>query len=114
MLEALQGDGTMEVSAELHTLTPMQMNLARDFNKSCSLEALERSEKRPSARMQAGKTSPAWGNAIPAHSRSDEIDSLMDRMGEMDMEKMVSSFRGSCRDLLQKIHLDHLIQDSEG
>jgi hypothetical protein len=34
-------------------------------------------------------------------------------MEEMDVEELVSSFRVNCKDMLKKIHLDHLIQEKD-
>ncbi|NLZ29190.1 MAG: hypothetical protein GX885_00305 [Methanomicrobiales archaeon] len=46
-------------------------------------------------------------------SGADELEMLLQNMGEMDIEQLVSSFRVNCKDMLKKIHLDHLIQDRD-
>ncbi len=51
--------------------------------------------------------------AEASQSGSDEIDTLVHNMEEMDVEQLVSSFRVNCKDMLQRIHLDHLIQDKD-
>ncbi len=51
--------------------------------------------------------------AEASQSGNDEVDTLVQNMEEMDVEKLVSSFRVNCKDMLQKIHLDHLIQDKD-
>jgi hypothetical protein len=48
-----------------------------------------------------------------SRSGSDEIDTLVQNMEEMDVDQLVSSFRVNCKDMLRRIHLDHLIQDKE-
>lgn len=44
---------------------------------------------------------------------SDEIDTLVQNMEDMDVDQLISSFRVNCKDMLRRIHLDHLIQDKE-
>ncbi|WP_292728379.1 hypothetical protein [Methanoculleus sp.] len=51
--------------------------------------------------------------AEASQSGSDEIDTLVQNMEEMDVDQLVSSFRVNCKDMLRRIHLDHLIQDKE-
>ncbi|HQD26018.1 MAG: hypothetical protein GX186_01865 [Methanoculleus thermophilus] len=44
---------------------------------------------------------------------SDEISMLMQDMESLDIDQLVSDFRVNCKDILRKIHLDHLIQDKD-
>ncbi|HOI57587.1 hypothetical protein DSECCO2_435580 [anaerobic digester metagenome] len=44
---------------------------------------------------------------------SDEIDTLVRNMEDMDVEQLVNDFRVNCKDMLRRIHLDHLIQDED-
>jgi len=56
---------------------------------------------------------PAEEAAEASQSGGDELDTLVQNMEEMDVEQLVSSFKVNCKDMLKKIHLDHLIQDKE-
>jgi len=38
---------------------------------------------------------------------------LMQDMESLDIDQLVSDFRVNCKDILRKIHLDHLIQDKD-
>ncbi|WP_292521164.1 hypothetical protein [Methanoculleus sp.] len=56
---------------------------------------------------------PIQETAAAPPSGNGEIDTLMRNMEEMDVEQLVSSFRVNCKDMLRRIHLDHLIQDGD-
>jgi len=56
---------------------------------------------------------PVQETAAAPPSGNDEIDTLIRNMEEMDVEQLVSSFRVNCKDMLRRIHLDHLIQDED-
>lgn len=56
---------------------------------------------------------PVQEAAATPPSGSDDIEMLIRNMEEMDIEQLVSSFRVNCKDMLRKIHLDHLIQDGD-
>ena len=56
---------------------------------------------------------PVEETAEASQSGSDEIDTLVQNMEEMDVDQLISSFRVNCKDMLRRIHLDHLIQDKE-
>ena len=43
----------------------------------------------------------------------DELEMLLQNMEGMDIEHLVNSFRVNCKDMLKKIHLDHLIQERD-
>jgi len=50
------------------------------------------------------------GDAAPD---GDDVNMLVERMEKMDVETIISSFRGNCKDMLRRMQLDHLIQDIE-
>ncbi len=56
---------------------------------------------------------PVRETAAAPPSGDDEINTLIRNMEEMDVEELVSSFRVNCKDMLKKIHLDHLIQEKD-
>jgi hypothetical protein len=56
---------------------------------------------------------PMQETAEASQSGDDEIEMLVQKMDEMDVEQLVSSFRINCKDMLRNIHLDHLIQDKD-
>ncbi|UYU18369.1 MULTISPECIES: hypothetical protein [Methanoculleus] len=56
---------------------------------------------------------PAQETAEASQPGGDEIDTLVQNMEEMDVEQLVGSFKVNCKDMLKKIHLDHLIKDQE-
>ncbi|MFA7073380.1 MAG: hypothetical protein WC138_12850 [Methanoculleus sp.] len=142
-LEMIQGGEESEAAAELNLLTPDQIQLALEFNqafaagnqKDPSPGKAAPGGAKPSA--GPGKTAatsvpkrrpepPAERHRIPMlgvkpvrettaapPSGDDEINMLIRNMEEMDVEQLVSSFRVNCKDMLKKIHLDHLIQEKD-
>jgi len=56
---------------------------------------------------------PAQEMAETSQSEGDEIDTLIQNMEEINIEHLVSSFRTNCKEMLKKIHLDHLIKENE-
>jgi len=56
---------------------------------------------------------PAHEMAETSQSEGDEIDTLIQNMEEINIEHLVSSFRTNCKEMLKKIHLDHLIKENE-
>ena len=137
----LQGEET-EVAAELNILTPEQVRLALEFNSPFSTGDTDTGrQKRPaSGKTSPGGTRKANEASLPKHrpeqtaelhripvpgvkpvqktveasqSGNNEVDTLVRNMEEMDVEQLVSSFRVNCKDVLRRIHLDHLIQDED-
>ncbi len=60
--------------------------------------------------MPGVKRVQATGASQPG---SDEIDTLIQNMENMDVDQLVNDFRVNCKDILRRIHLDHLIQDED-
>jgi hypothetical protein len=65
------------------------------------------------------KTHPPQGNAGQpdraariAQGQQEEVDTLVQMIEAMDIETLNSSFRTDCKELLRRIDLEHLIQDS--
>jgi len=58
-------------------------------------------------------TRPVQEMGVASPSGNDEIDMLIQNMEKMNIEQLVSTFRVNCKDMLRKIHLDHLIQDGD-
>lgn len=56
---------------------------------------------------------PAQEAAETSQPEGDEIDTLLRNMEEINIEHLVSNFRTNCKEMLKKIHLDHLIKDNE-
>jgi len=142
-LEIVQGGEEIEAAAELNLLTPDQIQLALEFNPlfvTGNQKALSPGKAAPgdvkssAGSRKTGVTSvpkrrpepPAERHRIPMPgvkpvqetaaappSGDDEIDTLIRNMEEMDVEELISSFRVNCKDMLKKIHLDHLIQDKD-
>lgn len=145
--EVLKG-GESEAAAELNLLTPEQIRLALEFNRSFTTGNPDtEKQRRPSPSRAAsgggkppivpkatGAASvpkrrpepPAEAHRIPMPgvkpvqettaappSGSEEIDTLVRNMEEMGVEQLVGNFRVNCKDMLRKIHLDHLIQDKD-
>jgi hypothetical protein len=48
-----------------------------------------------------------------SQSGKDEFNALVQNMEEIDIEQLVGSFKVNCKDILKKIHLDHLIKDKD-
>jgi hypothetical protein len=67
----------------------------------------------PGARGIMPRAKPEPAVADPALSDHEDIDALIQSMESMDVEQLVSSFRVNCKDVLKRIHLDHLIQDGD-
>ncbi|MBT0732313.1 DUF4388 domain-containing protein [Methanoculleus bourgensis] len=142
-LEKIHDGEEGEAAAELNLLTPDQIQLALEFNQSFAIGNQTDSSPRKAASGGAkpsagpGKTGatsvqkrrpepPAERHRIPMPgvkpvretaaappSGDDEINTLIRNMEEMDVEELVSSFRVNCKDMLKKIHLDHLIQEKD-
>jgi len=55
---------------------------------------------------------PVQAAGVP-QSGNDEIDTLIQNMEDMDVDQLVNDFRVNCKDILRRIHLDHLIQDQD-
>ncbi|MCM2466762.1 hypothetical protein [Methanoculleus oceani] len=142
VLDAVLKGEEDEAAAELNLLTPDQVQLALEFNRPFATGELDAGRQgRPSSgKAASGGTKKAGGASLPKHrpeptaevhripmpgvkpvqktppasqSESDEVDTLVQNMEEMDVEQLVSSFRVNCKDMLRRIHLDHLIQDKD-
>ncbi|MDN7023493.1 hypothetical protein FGU65_01015 [Methanoculleus sp. FWC-SCC1] len=126
-----------EATAELNILTSEQIKLTREFNRSFEIGAAVRGEKgtrggrvrateRPPARPER-RTQPApptaptertsqgsTGRPVAAdQGQHEELDALVQMIEAMDLETLNGSFRTDCKDLLRRIDLEHLIQDSD-
>jgi hypothetical protein len=55
---------------------------------------------------------PVQAAGVP-QSGNDEIDVLIQNMENMDVDQLVNDFRVNCKDILRRIHLDHLIRDED-
>lgn len=83
-----------------------------------SIDAVSSSRRRPKPAAEVHHipmpgVKPAQEKAEAPQSGGDEINELVQNMEEMDVEQLVGSFKLNCRDMLKKIHLDHLIKDKE-
>lgn len=83
-----------------------------------SVDAVSSSRRRPKPAAEVHHipmpgVKPAQEKAEAPQSGGDEINELVQNMEEMDVEQLVGSFKLNCRDMLKKIHLDHLIKDKE-
>lgn len=57
---------------------------------------------------------PVQGEAaVVSPSGSDDMDMLIRNMEDMNVDQLVNDFRVNCKDMLRRIHLDHLIQDED-
>lgn len=139
VLDEVLKDEETEVAAELTLLTPEQIRLALEFNQSSATGntgAGRRGEKPPDrnapgvAKTSTGQkrpperpgerhpipmpgVKPAQERDVTPPSTDDEVDMLIQNMEGMDIDQLVSRFRVSCKDMLRKINLDHLIQDKD-
>ncbi len=142
-LDVVLQSGDDEVTAELNTLTSEQMKLAREFNRPFVLDGhLEKKGRKPAlqgggkqtAGSAAGQQKPAPGArpsppgctvqdagaspakrpaAVDSPYQGEDIDTIVQTMEDMDVERLVSSFKESCKDMLRRIHLEHLIRDGD-
>lgn len=84
--------------------------------KSAGAVSSSRRHPEPTAeghRIPMPGVKPAQETTRVSRSGGDEIDTLVQNIEEMDVEQLVGSFRINCKDILKKIHLDHLIEDKE-
>ena len=56
---------------------------------------------------------PVREKAGAPESEREDLDALIQNMEEMNVDQLVSNFRVSCKSMLKKINLDHLIQDKD-
>jgi hypothetical protein len=135
-LDEVMKSGEHEVAAELNLLSPEQIKLALEFNRPFTVEAPGGTEERapqeqkktaspvsvpkvqPRPEVQGQKLplpkpKPEQKGASPTSSEHEDIDVLIQSMENMDVEQLVSSFRVNCKDMLKRIHMDHLIQDGD-
>ena len=77
-------------------------------SRDSSKPAEERPEIPISGREQSTQEAPATHP-----SEGDDIEILIRNMEEMNIDQFISTFRVNCKDILKKIHLDHLIQDKD-
>lgn len=56
---------------------------------------------------------PTQETAETSQPEGDEIDTLLRNMEEINIDHLVSNFRTNCKEMLKKIHLDHLIKENE-
>jgi len=143
VLDAVLEDEESEVAAELNILTPEQLRLALEFNSPFMVDkpksgrpsagkgapaapptaptgagagSFPRHRPEPTAkvhRIPMPRAKPAQEMVGPSQSGDDELDTLIQNMEEMDVDQLVSSFKVNCKDMLKRIHLDHLIRDKE-
>ncbi len=141
-LDAVLKSEESEAAAELNLLTPEQLRLAREFNEPFAIaDKVKRPSPAKNTDGRANPTAGSMGstpaqkhrrepageqqkNSVPGRkpedwgvtaspSGDDDIEMLIQNMEEMDMEQFISSFRVSCKDMLRRIHLDHLIQEKD-
>ena len=143
VLDAMLKGEENEGAAELNLLTPEQVRLALEFNRPCMIGDPAGQGRPSPGKTAPGGTKPsaaqkkavavaspkrrqeqlAGAHNIPlpgvksvqetSRSGSDEIDTLVQNMEEMDVDQLISNFRVNCKDMLRRIHLDHLIQEKE-
>lgn len=141
-LDDLRRNEEREAAAELNHLTPEQINLAQEFNRPCSTESPKAGDSGRASRVrserqrQASSPKPGQGakppappaaaphvrpgkatggsiGASPAQENQEDLNSVMQTIEEMDLEKLNSTFRANCKDMLRRINLEHLIQDGD-
>ncbi|WOX55716.1 MULTISPECIES: hypothetical protein [unclassified Methanoculleus] len=56
---------------------------------------------------------PSASNDAAPPSTSDEMETLVQNMEDLDVDQLVGSFKVNCKEMLRRIHLDHLIQDKD-
>lgn len=116
-LNMVRGGTGGEAAAELDFLTPEQVQLALEFNR----QFVTGSQEKPSPvrtalevdRPLTPGAKPVQGGVVEPPLEDDEIAMLIQEMEEIDVERLASSFKANCREMLKAIHLDHLIQERE-
>jgi len=90
---------------------PERSDTAPGVGKSSSAHSPEPTAESQSIPRPGAK--PAQEAAETSQPEGDEIDTLLRNMEEINIEHLVSNFRTNCKEMLKKIHLDHLIKDNE-
>lgn len=85
---------------------------------SKKIDAAPLPEDRPetpaeSHRIPVPGEKPIQGAAVAPPSGGDDMDMLIQNMEDMNVEQLVNDFRVNCKDMLRRIHLDHLIQNED-
>ncbi len=76
-------------------------------------ERVEAPSAVPKSRVPQGTAVQPDRAAGVAPEQPEEVDTLVRMIEAMDIETLNSSFRANCKDLLRRIDLEHLIQDSD-
>src|SRR5690606_1124006 len=109
-LDAVLKEKDTEAEAELNLLTPEQLQLALEFNRSAAIRnpGTAKKQEAPPGRTASGGGErvhiPTPGakslqemSAAP-RSTDNEVDTLTQNMEDINIEQLVSKFRVSCRD----------------
>lgn len=136
-MEEISRTGGGQVDAVLHELSDAQIELALEFNPSARVDRTEGrgagmrstlSGSRPhpvppyrgsspagSGRLSSRGTEPAtFSRHGIASGASDEETSLLmrdlDALDALDIETMTEKFRANCRQMIEKLELEHLLE----
>ena len=90
---------------------PERSDTAPGVGKSSSAHSPEPTAESQSIPRPGAK--PTQEAAETSQPEGDEIDTLLRNMEEINIDHLVSNFRTNCKEMLKKIHLDHLIKDNE-
>jgi hypothetical protein len=136
-LERICQSGLVTVDAVLHDLSPAQFDLALEFSQSSLVKSEKKmarvndQQKRNSIQGSSHGTVPELrktdleekipandGSGTPQLQASDDYASLLSReldaLDAMDIESMAEKFRANCRIMMERLELEHLIDQNSG
>ncbi|NYT20390.1 MAG: hypothetical protein GKC07_01140 [Methanomicrobiales archaeon] len=137
-MDAISRTGEEPVDAVLHGLSDAQIELALEFNPSARIDRAARAPTgmrspppplrhnipRPHPEPRAAGTGsgahramePGFpGRGIPSEPADDETSLLMrdlDALDALDIQAMTEKFRANCRQMIEKLELEHLLEKS--
>jgi hypothetical protein len=139
-MEELSRAGGEPVDAVLHDLSDSQLKLALEFNPSARVDQrVEAAGVRPAAPapghdipLHHRQSSPGEsrgvssrgkepgrfsGHSVPSPPSDDEASLLMrdlDALDALDIQTMTEKFRANCRQMIEKLELEHLLEKNTG
>ncbi len=122
--ERLRALDNPEVDAEVIALTPVQLELARQYNKAAAwqvsfVSAQPVQKRMETPRRESARESPARktaekgvqaANTVPLQKVSPDSDDLA-LLDSMDLEKITEKMRANSKLIAEKLELDHLVKE---
>jgi uncharacterized protein (DUF433 family) len=119
-LQIMQTSLEDEITAELYTLTPAQMQLALEFNRDYRVSINTKSpvfkmkpQKVPerTARKEGDRGQPR--PAVVKAEGGDDFEEQIQALESMDLQTMTEQFKDNFKDVLTRLDLEYLLDEEE-